>query len=1500
MSRSSNNKRCLFLLSALTAALLWLAPARSVQAAAYTYNARQRVINAGVLFVGSAADPALVSVGNINLAPDPAPFIFYVLDNRPDVKPVGWRFVNPLAQSTVSAAMSNRWNGAAGAYQTGAGLTSAMASYWEVALRDVSADDLQQFDVLYLHASSANYAAGLLPADNEKLRRFVDGGGQLIVEYGGPVSVLPLFGGASWASASDPNVTLVIPGAALLTEHPIVSQPYPLWPLDPHYPFSLGTYNNTNVYGTIINGGGDYMNLFGAALYRTATTGAALAVPTNPAVSAAQLGAGQMIVSALDVGPHVNLANGAATFGAAAGTPGFAAASLADLKFLSNVISWADTHPAENKTSHQNASGPSAASFASAWVYPDPATGTPLSGGNVPPAAAVWGNFVFVTDSTGTLHAFDAYPDQDLLGRGQADLGSVPPTATPVTFGELWNTGIISSPASAPTVANYGGQTLVLVEDKTGTVYVYIAATGAAYSKPKLVASGATPGNFSGSVPSPTYYEGRVYAGQADGTLLVYDLNSGASASSGINIPIDPTTGGIGNTTTVTAAPAVGTLGSGPVSNSIVALVPTTLNMNTVLLGARNDPLTLYSPNGQFQGFNVNRLARYSLFNLFVDTGSAPAGRAYDSNGNNGVPVSATRDPVFASTNLPANVDDFFGDWDADFMQSAATQGGSPQAGLTLHEIKALSLANTAGGGAILSAPAIDRHGDYYYVVNAGPDSYLFGIHDDIAQRNVRIKFRFRLPKTGDTSTINPTGGSNWGTAGNAFDADNVNYNDTTTNANGATNSLMDYHFVGTPVVDGQGNVYVAAQNTSSGNNGPAAVLAFSADQEVTATPLGGAASGFDAVQARYFQTDESTGNPQNPLVAIPNPGRGAGRYGQITTAGSLASVFNFGRGSGGSRQIAGNLCEPQPFTATPSGPSGGNATWMYFHTNLAWYATFAVNGQVSGVSKAGSTLLLCDSGGAYNTLYKLPAAPTIGAGKLAALTIRKAPLGTGAGGTPLSIGTVAAAPSAGGGAMVINGSTGLAAFNQQLTLIADNNRILEVDADGNAVWSADATTRVGPSGPSTKVDFAHPSALSQFAPNDYLVADTGNNRCVRFDRGGGVTWELTRFYDPNGLMAPGQPFTLSQPSSVEVRSESFQYKDPVSQVALVGQLVHYLVSDTGNDRIVEVTDTLDAAGNVLYFDTNTPANVVAPGTQGSVTHDHLLTWVTHTGDKSGRRYHYAGASYLDIPGATVGATHTIEVFALVTNTRVAQPVGGQLAAASADAPGGSIVAFNRPLNPVSFANITSATPNDLVYVANSYTANTAGGTQQTFPVRNPRFLHVFAPPQGLPATSAAYAYSFLYADSNGAFDLVYTGTTTPPVSYGLAFTQVNYHAMTVATNTPPLTATPTLDRTMIPFVPTCVQRLNDDATNRPGINHIERYLITQSYSQGELARLPNSPATVPYRLGGEVFEVDVSTNAAGAVTIDPVGGFAGAVTLSRPVGASPLTQPTFALRTTQ
>ncbi|MDQ2798317.1 MAG: DUF4159 domain-containing protein [Armatimonadota bacterium] len=342
MSRCSKTQPWLLLLAALAAVALAVLPARPGLAATYTYDARQRVVNAGVLFVGSESDP----ISNTSGASNPAPYIFHVLDLRPDVKPVGWTFVNPLAPTQVSPAMVNRW----GVYNVNQPLNATMAAYWEVPLHDTSAEQLQQFDVLYLHASykvgTVSYAAQFTPADNEKLRRFVDGGGQLFVEYGGAAtensttSLNALFADVQWTQnpgLSNSGLPFV---GSLSFLHPIASEPYLLTATD----FAgLGMANdapNNTIYGSLTPSLiGDYNALFGSVLDRYSSPSPGTD-NGSPAVVAGQLGAGQVVASALEIGRQVSL-----SFGANFLSTNLAGAPTADLKLLSNAISWIDTHP---------------------------------------------------------------------------------------------------------------------------------------------------------------------------------------------------------------------------------------------------------------------------------------------------------------------------------------------------------------------------------------------------------------------------------------------------------------------------------------------------------------------------------------------------------------------------------------------------------------------------------------------------------------------------------------------------------------------------------------------------------------------------------------------------------------------------------------------------------------------------------------------------------------------------------------------------------------------------------------------------------------------------------------------------------------------------------------------------------------------------------------------------------------------------------------------------
>jgi len=920
-------------------------------------------------------------------------------------------------------------------------------------------------------------------------------------------------------------------------------------------------------------------------------------------------------------------------------------------------------------------------------------------------------------------------------------------------------------------------------------------------------------------------------------------------------------------------------------------------------------------------------VGRYELNNIFADVNAAtvPALLAYDYNGNvSNTPAGNTapsqQDPLFAITNNAG----YYTDWNMDFGNATGTSTGSTtpnQVNLNFISASSYGQRDNPTAAMAMSAPAIDRHGDYYYTetITTGnyTNSYLVGVTNAPLYSRVYLKFRFRLPTGADATgtSTQPT----W----NYFDADGVNYNDTKDNA-----SLIGYRFVGAPVVDNQNNVYAAATNGTH-----ATVLCFRGNQPVSAVaPIG---STIDLAQAKITQKDEGGGEDNNPFLN----NDGSQKYGQYiasppvlngttVTAPSSIQFFNFGKQGLTQRQIAGNLTEPQPVSAASTDPNNPGQATLPMQTNLAWFVNpFALSSsgsgstktvsQVSGLTQVGSSLLLTD--GAY--LYRLSTNPQIGASKLVTTPPSVTPLGVSAGsGTATGVGAVASVPSVGGSVMVINGTNGIAARTRQVTVIADNNRILGVDGDGSAVWSVDATTRTDTTqtpSVSTKVPFSRPTALSQFALNDYLVADTGSNRCVRFDTGGNVKWELTRFQDPYGLMASGQSLTLSQPSSVITRPPFvLPTNDPLYPS---GTATPYLVADSGNDRVLEVSDIVDMAGAL---------------------HSHVLTWASHTGDRYGRSYRYGSAAYY----VNLSTPSHLSIAATVTNTRLAPLAVNAttnvvigLGSVSGDAPGGSLVVFNYPQTPVFYSNQANA-PVDLVYTtAGFYAAVPSSGGNPTytpFTIRNPRFLQLassltasapvnpnFNPvnPNNVPA------FDFLYADDNGAFDLSYDTNKQAFVAGAdrLQFKTTDYQTMSYQTpgaspmtlSVPALGVSGIISRMGLPFIPTCVQALSTDSqpTGSNTATLTRRYLITQNYSQGELGTVTTNGATTTGKIGGEIFEVDVSApiqNPAvvtagttpppvvtGTPTVTTPGGFGGNSTLSHPALTGPLTQPTYAVR---
>lgn len=1415
------------------------------QAAAYVYGNQQRAINAGVLL--NDANTGAVQ------PPSVAPYVFFVLDQRHDVKPFGWNIVNPLAPHAVSNAIQQRWT----TLSFGQAIYPNMAAYWEVSLSRTSIDRLQQFDVLYLPIS-ANQTP-FTAADTEKLRRFVDEGGQLWIESaGGTLATTPdaPYNGGIYGplffdfqinnSSALSALTLPANGA----RHPIFTTPNLLSPeeLFSPAPFGLKVAN-----GAFMSNGA------ASGLPDTGFMATALQAAAGPVISTGQIGAGEVVATGLNIAP---LVNDAGNTGAFCNPAAISTAPVAHLKLLANMLAWTESHPAERGTNHQNASNNDSpgGSVASTWDYPK--STTPFAGGlTPPPGAAVYGNITYLRTADGFLRAFDAIPAEPLGATANPDDGLVD-FGQGTSYDEIWNVNVGVN-TSAPIVVSRNGGYEVFVESVKGVVIGYDATSGAVLDtltppNAPTVAYGTAAAPV--AAPAPTFYAGRIYAGQADGTLFVHDFLTNPQSDK--QFYVDPNFVPGSTAQYVSAAPTVSLIDDANtngtiLTNDLVAFVPTNRGVYTVFLASQGElldpiPMLPMPPTALPLGYNTELYQKPNFGNVFIDpnlrysfayslNGSypvletapvAPGNRSLQANGARTGGAPDFEFPKGRTSLPPGHSDPVYGNYNI-LLPSTPAGSLNPGSNPTRTTIVAATQNYMGLGPAVkMSAPALDQSGDIYYTVTDpnggnGPDSALFCVADNGYLNRVEIRWRFRLPFAGESVKD---------ADGNFYDA------------------LQGFTFVGAPVSDGQGHIYAIAANAQTAQ---AAILCFDTNAAVYASGIPTSGPTTSKYQYLINQPYPAGGGTTDEFGASPTPI--TAQQFDLNTGADTLTFINAGALSTttpANRQFFPNFAEPQPveITFTPSGTATASAAQSFpVHTNLLWCSIknlTDINNNlltgpsvVSGLTRVGDYLFFVGATASASVLYRLDTTENSSASpKVQNPDAEKKALPVPIVPTVPTInpvqatnaGAVSAAPSASNGLMIVNGSTGVSAYQHKLTLVADNNRILEVDPDGAPVWAVDATQPADPN--AAPRDLNHPASVTQLTPTDYLVADTGNDRCVRFDRQGKVIWELLRFNDvmdaalnKNGpLLARAQPLTLSQPSSVQIRTE-FKYD---SSGSLTNTLVHYLIADSGNNRVVEVTDDFDA--------------------NGALVSGHNLSWVSHTFDQQGRRYRYSSAQYYTDP-ATGKVTN---VAALVTNTRIADLVGGVLGPANADAPGGSIVRLTYDPTNVNAAN------GNLSDVATSYVV---GGT--VVPVRNPRFLDIYAPP------GAATAYSFLYADDNGAFDFKIVGVA---LTAQWAFTPAEYQAMTTPIEGP----VSTYNRTVIPFRPACLQRVG---TTSSGVG---KYLVTQSYSQGEIGDPTLS------KIGGEVFEVD------GDPTLNTVrlGGF-GAHTLSRPADTSPLTQPLYAIR---
>ena len=225
-------------------------------------------------------------------------------------------------------------------------------------------------------------------------------------------------------------------------------------------------------------------------------------------------------------------------------------------------------------------------------------------------------------------------------------------------------------------------------------------------------------------------------------------------------------------------------------------------------------------------------------------------------------------------------------------------------------------------------------------------------------------------------------------------------------------------------------------------------------------------------------------------------------------------------------------------------------------------------------------------------------------------------------------------------GVLLAPGPDGLHAFNNQPTLVADNNRIIEVDGAGEISWSLDAiawpavTPKNGdPRMPYKSGPINKPSKVRYTGTGEMLLVNSGADQVCRIDKSGRVRidgvgvgnngnyirWIYDKFVDPKHLLRSGQPLQIQAPTDALL----WQEVEPLSGTNNTpAATVHCLIADSGNHRIVDLVYRL-VGGLLTKYDGTSIAGDdpdYHDATSGFVLPE--LNWVSKT-DSTNEQYTY-------------------------------------------------------------------------------------------------------------------------------------------------------------------------------------------------------------------------------------------------------------------------------------
>lgn len=632
--------------------LLSLLTLAGVAALAQPLNYAQATVE---VKAGTLVLPGQVTAGGF--ADNPAPHVWFNLDQDNTVKPAKWSFVNPIGPTVLTTGVRARWAAIdpTGTPAAGARLTKASGPYWEVPLDTTPVETLARFDILNI---TINKTLSLNPSERDKLRKYMDRGGVVWVDL-----------------VDDPNANI-----NLDIVNPL---PFPFeWAgsnaaLDANFFHSLLRFPNQITMNDLVNS--EYSNVVNRVVTRPSTNMPARLEPfqrwigvdsaslqpvagtaDGNTISIGQIGQGHLIVTSRGVSANLNRGlpfPGSTVFNVNRGFTGlktpadtaFVAAAKLALNILSSGGVWKGRHAGSSHTGSNNVdlTAPLLRAF-------NDDQGAGSGSFEIEQQPALYKGRMIATKGN-RLYVYDTRPDRDLDGDGSADDGLQNPVGSQADL--MWVSPALGSVLSAPTVVEAPNTVLtnpnrpgfkptdqIWVMDDQSRVYIFDldtdgAVVGATWPPIGSIAPPAGSVGSAGTPFAPVVHESLVFmtdsaniTGQTTGRVWIADLNDAAVAQSGGGdwkitasarmgepsgpatvgyIPIQDGSGGFDRVVYVPTRPANG-------------ITPRPAGMASIWLGARSESPIRTEYDSNTQVLSLTTRASYFGLPIYLDNGGSP------------------------------------------------------------------------------------------------------------------------------------------------------------------------------------------------------------------------------------------------------------------------------------------------------------------------------------------------------------------------------------------------------------------------------------------------------------------------------------------------------------------------------------------------------------------------------------------------------------------------------------------------------------------------------------------------------------------------------------------------------------------------------------------------------------------------------------------------------------------------------------------------------------